>query len=103
MLSQAKINELREILTILHEKKDFLTNRTEADEEIVRFAFDELAAWFGSLGEEQLLFPNEFRESLSAHKNNDKRVMTTLDDVRNRYLIMSELKDFLRLKYKINL
>lgn len=103
MLSQNHIAKLKEILAVIAEKKDFLAHRTTTDEEQVRYMFDELTEWFCGLGEEQMLFPAEFRESLNAHKNNDTRVIATLDDVSNRYLIMSELKDYLMLKYKIKL
>lgn len=91
------ILRLKEILAVTKRHPAFLTSHSEEEAMEVESAFDELTAWFCALHEEKFDWPQEFRESLTAHKRNDPRVMETLSDVRNRYLIMAEFYDFARL------
>lgn len=91
------INRLKEILSITERYPDFLKSHTDEEEIAIEMAFDELTDWFCTLQEEKFDWPQEFRESLTAHRRNDPRVIETLSDVRNRYLIMAEFRDFARI------
>lgn len=91
------INRLKEILSITQRYPDFLKSHTDEEAIAIEMAFDELTDWFCALQEEKFDWPQEFRESLTAHRRNDPRVIETLSDVRNRYLIMAEFRDFARI------
>ena len=93
--------QFKQIIGVLEGKGEFLTTHTHEEAIAVCKAFDALSEWFFNEGSEQFAWPDEFREALAAHHRHDARVEETLVDVRNRWLIMMEMRDYAKLKHWI--
>lgn len=89
--------ELESLLSIIEKYPTFLTERDSNAEIEIADRFWEVAEWFSSGKSEIFSLPSEFRESLLAYRKGDERVEETMQDVRNMWLILSELKDYIRL------
>jgi hypothetical protein len=76
--------------------RGFLENRKFEDElfELFESVVDE----FYQLEEKKLLFPKEFQIAISLYKKDDKGTLKIFENIENRYLMLSDLYDFLKIQ-----
>ncbi len=79
----------------------FLEHRSEQDEDAIFELFEDTVEVFESMGEKKLLIASEFVRDLRLYKKNDPLTIDYFSDIEKRYLLLSDLYDFLRLKKMI--
>jgi hypothetical protein len=78
--------------------KDFLTTRCAADEAKINEIFEQTADTFHTMGAKKLEMPREFVRILGFYSKADAITCEYFSDIEKRYLLLSDLYDFLRLK-----
>jgi len=79
----------------------FLRDRSDADEHEITMLFDKVADEFENMQEEKLSYPNNFVRDLRLYKNKNTQIVEYFEDVEKRYLLLSDLYDYARIKGKI--
>lgn len=79
----------------------FLKYRSESDENEISSIFEETAKMFSDMREEKLSMPKEFVRDLGLYSRKDEATVEYFSDIEKRYLLLSDLYDFLRLKRMI--
>jgi len=81
---------------------DFLTHRSQEQEEIVAQLFLDFVECFSSVGAEKLEYPKEFQKDVKYFSQGEPIMMKQFEDIEFRYLMLSDFVDFCRLtkRYK---
>jgi len=76
---------------------DFLTHKSQEQEEIVAQLFQDFVDCFSSLQAEKLEFPKEFQKDVKYFSQGEPVMMEQFKDIEFRYLMLSDFVDFCRL------
>jgi len=76
---------------------DFLTHKSQEQEEIVINLFQDFVDCFSSLQAEKLEFPKEFQKDVKYFSQGEPVMMEQFKDIEFRYLMLSDFVDFCRL------
>lgn len=79
------------------EVTDFLTHRSQEQEEIVIELFSDFVECFASVGAEKLDYPKEFQKDVKYYLQKEPVMMEQFEDIEFRYLMLSDFVDFCRL------
>jgi len=90
-----------EILKDFGKYENFLTDRHTQDEEEIAKLFDEVAKTINAMKEEKLSIPNGFVRDLGLYVRKNPEIVEYFEDIERKYLLLSDLHGYLRLKGKI--
>lgn len=90
------LGSLKVILTQFRECKNIFNSRDDSKK--ISTLFDELILSIDNLGSEKLTLPREFRDDTSLYLKGDRATLEKFEDIENRYLMLSDLYDYLRVK-----
>jgi len=76
---------------------DFLTHRSQEQEEIVSNLFLDFLDCFSSLQSEKLEYPKEFQKDVRYYLQGEPIMKKQFEDIEFRYLMLSDFYDFCRL------
>lgn len=76
----------------------FLTQRDESDEAKVWDIFEKAAFAVKNMGQEKLFLPDGFVRDLTLYADENPHITLYFEDVEKRYLLLSDLHGFLKLK-----
>ncbi len=80
----------------------FLSARTPFDENAIYEMFEKTASVFREMGVQKLELANEFVRDMGLYNRGDALTHEYFSDIEKRYLLLSDLYDFLRLKRLIS-
>lgn len=80
----------------------FLSARTPFDENAIHEMFEKTASVFREMGVQKLELANEFVRDMGLYNRGDALTHEYFSDIEKRYLLLSDLYDFLRLKRLIS-
>lgn len=80
----------------------FLSARTPFDENAIYEMFEKTAGVFREMGVQKLELANEFVRDMGLYNRGDALTHEYFSDIEKRYLLLSDLYDFLRLKRLIS-
>ena len=76
---------------------DFLTHKSQEQEEIVTQLFSDFVDCFSSLQAEKLEYPKEFQKDVKYYQQGEPIMKKQFEDIEFRYLMLSDFVDFCRL------
>ncbi len=92
---------IMQILKNLKKYENFLTKRSVEDEKEIALLFDETALFLDGMKEEKLSLPSGFVRDLGLYMRKKPEMIEYFEDIERRYLLLSDLYGYLKLKGKI--
>jgi hypothetical protein len=90
-----------QILKNFKKYENFLSDRTAEDERDVTALFDGVAEYIDGMGAAKLALPDGFVRDLGLYLRKKAEMVEYFEDVERRYLLLSDLYGYLKLKGEI--